>query len=54
MRENVRTTVIRFDHTCTVELKIAGERVTVKVYNEIDGSEKTLTGKLKERSKTNG
>ena len=46
--ENEKTTVIRFDTTCTVLLTLADDRVTVIKYNDIDGSEKRLSGKLKE------
>ena len=49
--ELCRHTVMRFDKDCIIELDIIGDsQVKVKLYNEIDGSEKTGSCKLKERS----
>ena len=46
--ELCRHTVMRFDETCIVELDIIGDsQVKIKLYNEIDGSEKTGSCKLK-------
>ena len=47
-KENEKSTVIRFDRTCTIELKISDDKVSIIKYNEIDGSKMKLTGKLKE------
>ena len=49
--ELCRHTVMRFDESCIIELDIIGDsQAKVTLYNEIDGSEKTGSCKLKERS----
>ena len=46
--EKCRHTVLRFDAACVIELDIIGDsQVKIKLYNEIDGSEKTGSCKLK-------
>lgn len=46
--EHCRHTVMRFDKECIIEMDIIGDsQVKIKLYNEIDGSEKTGSCKLK-------
>lgn len=46
--EHCRHTVMRFDKTCIIELDIIGDsQVKIKLYNEVDGSVKTGSCKLK-------
>lgn len=46
--EKCRHTVLRFDPTCILELDIIGDAsVKIKLYNEIDGSVKEGSCKLK-------
>lgn len=48
---HTRHTVMRFDKNCIIELEIIDDsKVNIKMYNEIDGSEKEGSCKLKERS----
>ena len=46
--EHCRHTVMRFDKDCILEIDVIGDsQVNIKLYNEIDGSEKTGSCKLK-------
>ena len=46
--EHCRHTVMRFDKECILELDVIGDsQVKIKLYNEIDGSVKTGSCKLK-------
>lgn len=49
--EHCRHTVMRFDKDCIIELDIIGDsQVKITLYNEIDGTVKNGSAKLKERS----
>lgn len=46
--ENIRTTVMRFDKSCTIQLSIIdNSKVNIILYNDIDGTTKTGSCKLK-------
>ena len=48
--EHCRHTVMRFDKDCTLELDVIGDsQVKIVLYNEVNGSEKYGSCKLKER-----
>lgn len=48
---HARHTVMRFDKNCIIELDIIDDsKVKIKLYNEVDGSVKEGSCKLKERS----
>ena len=46
---NEYTTVIRFDKSCTIELKVKDDSIKIIKYNEIDGTVKSGTVKVKEK-----
>ena len=47
---NEYTTLIRFDRTCTLELHVKDDSIRIIKYNEVDGTVKSGTVKVKEKN----